>query len=152
MITFTNTVRIDRPAADIYAYLSDLENMPEWNWAITETTKITQGSIALGTRYRQTRRVPRPATEILQITDLDADRHLEIQGTVAAMAARLRYDLTEIEGETELANTVDLEPRGALRLAGPILGTRIEKAVASNLRDLKTRLETTVRQQTSPPR
>lgn len=152
MITFTNTVRIGRPAADTFAYLSNLENMPEWNWAITETTKITQGPIAVGTRYRQTRRIPRPATETLQITDLDADRHLEIQGTLAAMAARLRYDLIEIEGGTELANTVDLEPRGALRLAGPILGTRVEKAVASNLRDLKTRLEATVPDQTSPPR
>ena len=142
MITFTNTVRINRPPAEVYAYLADLEHVPEWNWAITETTKITQGPVAVGTRYRQTRSTPRPATETLEITALDTNRHIAIQGTLAELAARLSYHLNEVEGGTELANTVNVEPHGALRLAGPVLGPRIDKAVASNLDDLKTRLET----------
>ena len=143
MITFTNTVRINRPPAEVYAYLADLEHVPEWNWAITETTKATPGPISVGTRYRQTRSTPRPATEILEITELDTNHHIEIQGTLAQLPARLTYHLTEVEGGTELANTVNLEPHGALQLASPVLGPRIEKAVASNLNDLKTRLETT---------
>ena len=65
MITFTKVIRINRPAADIYAYVSDLENNPEWNWAIAETTKTTQVPITVGTRYRQTRgshnRQPKPS-------------------------------------------------------------------------------------------
>lgn len=141
MITFTNTVRIGRPAADIYAYLSNLENIPEWNWAISETTKTTSGPITVGTQYRQIRTVPQPATESLEITALDPNRHIEIQGTLAALPARLSYDLIEDQGRTMVANTVNLEPHGPLRLAGAVLGPRIKKAVASNLTDLKTLLE-----------
>ena len=141
MISFTNTIRINRSPSDIYAYLSDLEHTPEWNWAIAETTKTTQGPVAIGTRYRQTRTVPAPATESLEISSLDANRHIEVQGTLAAMRARLDYELTEVGDGTEIVNTVQLEPQGALRLAGPIVGPRIKSAVASNLADLKTRLE-----------
>lgn len=151
MITFTNTVSIDRPAADIYAYLRDLENVPEWNWAITETTKTTHGPIAVGTRYRQTRTIPQPASETLEITTLNPNVHIEIQGTLAALAARVRYDLTEVDGGTTVANTVNLEPHGPLRLAGPVLRSRIKKAVAANLNDLKARLEGAVTEPSLPP-
>lgn len=141
MITFDNTISVDRPAADIYAYLRNVENTPEWNWAITETTKATQGPIAVGTRYRQVRTVPYPATETLEITALDPNRQVEIQGTLAALPARLNYDLIEVDGGTRIVNTVNLEPRGPLRLASRVLGARIKKAVARNLTDLKMRLE-----------
>ena len=141
MISFTNTIRIRRSPVDVYAYLSDLEHTPEWNWAIAETTKTTKGPATVGTRYRQIRTVPEPATETIEIAALDANRHIEVQGTLAAMRARLDYELTEVADGTEIVNTVQLEPQGALRLTGPVLGPRIKSAVASNLVDLKTRLE-----------
>ncbi|MDH3682408.1 MAG: hypothetical protein OEV40_20945, partial [Acidimicrobiia bacterium] len=40
-------------------------------------------------------RLPQPATETLEIAELDANRHIEIQGALAKMSARLNYDLTE---------------------------------------------------------
>ncbi|MCP3855898.1 MAG: hypothetical protein GY698_14370 [Actinomycetia bacterium] len=141
MITFTNTIRINRPVADVYAYLSDLEHTPEWNWAITNTAKTTAGPVAVGTRYQQTRTSPRPETETLEITALDVDRHIEVRGTLAALPARLSYDLHEIDNATELTNTVTLEPHGPLRLAAPVMRISIKHAVADNLDKLKIRLD-----------
>ena len=141
MIEFTNTVVVDRPASEVYDYLSDLENVPDWNWAISRTEKLTPGPPRVGTRYRQTRTVPRPATEALEISGLEPDRVVEIQGTLAGMPARLRYTLKESGPETEITNTVHLVVRGVLQLAAPALGRRIDRAVVSNLRDLKKELE-----------
>jgi uncharacterized protein YndB with AHSA1/START domain len=39
MPSFTNTMTIDRSARDVFAFLADLENVPRWNYAITETRK-----------------------------------------------------------------------------------------------------------------
>lgn len=141
MISFTNIVDIDRTAADVYAYLSDLEHTPDWNWAITKTRKTTPGPIQVGTRYRQTRTVPGPATEDLEITTLEPDSHIGIKGTLAHFSARLDYHLDQRDGYTELTNSVTLETNGALALAAPVLGPRIKKAVDNNLAVLKTRLE-----------
>lgn len=141
MISFTNTIHINRTSKEVYAYLSDLEHTPEWNWAITETKKTTSGPTTVGTRYIQTRSVPQAGTEILEIAALDPDHRIEVQGTLAQFAAQLRYDLAPQADGTELTNTVSLEPQGALRLISPILGGRIKRAVAENLNVLKAQLE-----------
>jgi Polyketide cyclase / dehydrase and lipid transport len=45
--TFENTVMIARPIEDVFAFLSDLENIPKWNYAIVETRKISEGPIGV---------------------------------------------------------------------------------------------------------
>lgn len=146
MIDFTNVIRIDKAPEEVYAYLSDLEHTPEWNWAISETSKTTPGPARVGTRYRQTRTVPRSATEELEIVALEPDSHIELEGTLAQFEARISYRLDERSGRTHVTNHVTLEAPGALRLAEPLLAPRIENAVASNLKDLKTILESPTRQ------
>ena len=141
MITFTNTVRVNRAIEDVYAYLSDLEHTPEWNWAITETRKITPGPRRVGSRYQQTRSVPRHATEILEITALEENRLVEVRGTLASFGAYLIYRLHSTGSGTEIANAVRLEPSGALQLAAPLLGARIGRSVAHNLGQLRINLE-----------
>jgi len=39
MATFENTVTIQRPVEDVFAFLADFEYVPTWNYAILETTK-----------------------------------------------------------------------------------------------------------------
>jgi uncharacterized membrane protein len=39
--TFENTVRIRRPTAEVFAFLSDFESIPKWNCAIVETHKVS---------------------------------------------------------------------------------------------------------------
>jgi hypothetical protein len=97
MISFTNTIHINRPSKAVYAYL--------------------------------------------EIASLEPDRRIEVRGTLAQFTAHLSYDLESKEDGTELTNTVDLEPQGALRLISPILGGRIKRAVAENLNVLKAQLE-----------
>lgn len=151
MIEFTNTISINRPVGEVYAYLSDLEHIPEWNWAITETIKTSPGPITVGTRYRQTRSVPQPATEDLEITRLEPNQHIEIDGTLAQFPARISYHLEETESATQLTNTVSLAPQGAVRLVAPLVASRIKGAVADNLNVLKTRLESEDPEQPDAP-
>ena len=40
MITFDNTIDIDRRPGGVYEYLADLEPTPEWNWAITRSESV----------------------------------------------------------------------------------------------------------------
>jgi uncharacterized protein YndB with AHSA1/START domain len=141
MITFTNTVNIDRPIDEVFAYLADLEHTPEWNWAITETKKVTPGPASVGTRYRQIRSVPQVSTEELEIIALDPDRRIEIRATLADLPAHLVYELDQVSTGTSVTNTVEIEPQGVFRLIGPVVGGRAKNAVAENLSKLKELLE-----------
>ncbi len=68
MKRFENTVTIERPAEDVFAFLADFENVPTWNYAIEETTKTSSGPVGVGTIYRQTRSIPRRSEEGFEVT------------------------------------------------------------------------------------
>ncbi len=68
METFENTITIQRPAEQVFAYLANSENVPAWNYAIEKTSKSSPGPVGVGTTYRQLRSVPRRSEEGFQVT------------------------------------------------------------------------------------
>jgi uncharacterized protein YndB with AHSA1/START domain len=140
--TFENTVMIARPIEDVFAFLSDLENIPKWNYAIVETRKISEGPVGVGTTYHQVRSVPSRSEERLEITTYNPPRQLQIRGQLGPFASRLIYALDAIPEGTRVTNTVELELGGPGRLLERVAVPRVREAVAANLRKLKELLET----------
>jgi uncharacterized protein YndB with AHSA1/START domain len=138
---FTNTITVERPAAMVFAYLANLENLPQWNYALSETQQLTPGPPSVGTRYRQTRTIPVHTEESLEIIELVPDHKLTVEGTLNSLPAVLAYTLEAVDGATTLTNTVDLHPPRPLNLLAPIALSRIKSAVAANLTALKQLLE-----------
>ncbi|HZW41718.1 MAG TPA: SRPBCC family protein, partial [Agromyces sp.] len=64
---FTNVVTINRPRAEVFAYLARFENIPRWNYAISETRQLTSGRVGVGTRYRQLRTLPSRSEEEFEV-------------------------------------------------------------------------------------
>ncbi|MFJ1457877.1 SRPBCC family protein [Nocardia sp. N2S4-5] len=141
MTTFENTLTINRPIADVFDYLAHFENVPVWNYAITETTQTSDGPVGVGTRYRQTRSIPEPATEEFEVSEFQPLRRLQVRGQIGPFPAVVSYDLESIPTGTRLRNTVELELRGPLRLAGPVVTVKVKSAVAANLDTLRKLLE-----------
>ena len=142
MQTFENTVTIQRPADEVFAFLADFENIPRWNYAIEETKKASAGPVRVGTRYRQTRSVPSRSVEGFEVTVFEPARRLAIDGQIGPFQATISYELETRAGATRLVNKVDLDPSQAmLRLAAPLATPRIKAAVAQNLGKLRLVLE-----------
>ena len=60
---FSTTISINRPPAEVFAFLARFENVPRWNYAISDTRKITAGPVGVGSRYRQVRTIPTQSEE-----------------------------------------------------------------------------------------
>jgi hypothetical protein len=142
MQTFQNTVTIARPAQEVFAFLADLRNTPQWNYAIARTVQTSPGPAAVGATYRQTRTIPRRSEESLQISVFQPPSRLAVQGQLGPFQAMTSYLLEPAAGGTRLTNGVELEPASALlRPIGPLAVPRIKAAVARNLGTLKQLLE-----------
>lgn len=141
MATFENTVVIRRPIEEVFAFLSDLENVPKWNYAIVETRKVSKGPVGLGTVYRQVRSVPSRSEERLEVTAFNPPGHLEIRGQLGPFPSRLSYALDALPDGTRVTNSVELELRGPGRVLGRVAVPRVRDAVATNLRKLKELLD-----------
>ena len=138
---FANSVDIDRPVGDVFAFVADLENIPKWNYAIVETRKISDGPVGVGTTYRQVRSVPTRSEETLRVTELEPARRFAVEGDLGPFAGTLAYDFEDLGGRTRLTNIADLEGRGLMKLAAAVASGRARDAVAANLRALKQLLE-----------
>ena len=138
---FSNTITIARKPAAVFGYLADLENLPEWNYAIQQTRKVTAGPVGVGSRYLQTRTIPVHREEGLEVIEFDPDRSLTLRGRLNSFRALISYTLCPDGNTTALTNTVDLQPLRALNLLAPIATHRIQSAVAANLNVLKQTLE-----------
>ena len=141
MMHFENTLEIAQDPQVVYTYLADLEHTPEWNWAITSTRKVTPGPVGVGTRYRQTREEPRPAVELPELSGLVPDRIVEVEGSIGAFRARVRYELQPPAVGTRLTNRVELDPPVPLGPLTDLVAGRIRSSVAENLGVLKGLLE-----------
>lgn len=138
---FDNTVTIRRSPRDVFNYLAAFENVPEWNPAILKTHKTSDGPVGVGATYRQTRSAPSTSEEGFQVTEFDPHRRIAIHGDLGPFKGTLSYDLEALDDGTLLTNTADLEAQGVLRLASPIVGSKVRDAVAENLQRLKQILE-----------
>lgn len=141
MATFENTVTIRRPTAEVFAFLADFENIPQWNYAIVQTQKVSEGPVGVGTIYRQVRSVPSHSEERFEVTAYNPPRRLEIHGQLGPFPARLSYALDAMPEGTRVTNAVELELRGPSRLLGRVAVPRVRDAVAANLSELKELLE-----------
>jgi hypothetical protein len=66
---------------------------------------------------------------------------VEVDGVLASLPTHLTYECRRTASGTSLRNTVEIRPRGVLRLLGAVATSRVERAVADNLAVLKDRLE-----------
>jgi Polyketide cyclase / dehydrase and lipid transport len=143
MATFENTVTIRRSPKDVFAFLANFENIPTWNYAISETKKTSPGPVGVGTTYRQLRSIPSRSEEGFQVTVFEPTSRLEIHGDIGPFTATISYLLAPTNDGTRLTNVVGLElSSGPLRLAAPLAASRVQTAVAANLDTLKQLLET----------
>jgi carbon monoxide dehydrogenase subunit G len=137
MASFENTMIIQRPVEEVFAFLADFQNVPKWNYAIVQTTKVSPGPVGVGTTYRQTRSIPTRSEESFEVTVFEPPRRLEVRGQIGPFRARIGYLLEPTDSGTRLRNAVDLESSGLSTIVAPLATSRVKHAVAANLDTLE---------------
>ena len=138
---FTNSITLCRPRDEVFAYLSEFENLPTWNYAISRTSRVGTGPVGVGARYLQTRTLPKPAEEAFEVVAFAPPEQLAIRGVLGPFRADSSYLLESDRDATVLTNSMVLEATGVMRVAASLAGSRVRTAVAANLQVLKELLE-----------
>ena len=51
MLAFENAIRIDRLIDEVFAFLSNFENIPKWNYYVLEVRRLSDSPTGIGTIY-----------------------------------------------------------------------------------------------------
>src|SRR4051812_2296248 len=76
MIEFTIETRIDRPIAQVFAYVTDPGQLPTWQTNTVSAAREDDGPIAIGSRLREVHRAPggKQLESVVEVSDYELNR------------------------------------------------------------------------------
>jgi uncharacterized protein YndB with AHSA1/START domain len=134
------TVEIARRAEDVFAFLSDVSRVPEWQASAVESR--ADGPLAEGVRIHERRHfLGHDAETELEVTAFEPGRRLALRTLRGPVKLSIDHVLAETDGRTELHVTAEGRPHGLLRLAGPAVTARARHELHRDFERLKAILE-----------
>lgn len=136
---------IDRPAAEVFAYVTDPARFHEWQQGVVDGYMEEAATPAAKARCVTTRRIGganRPATS--DLVHLDPPRTWGVRGIDGPIRANVDVTVEPLAGNrSQVTISVDFQGHGIGKILVPLLVRRqAQKEMPANLEALKLRLET----------
>jgi uncharacterized protein YndB with AHSA1/START domain len=142
MVKIEQSVVINRPVEDVFAFMSNPKNDPQWQSDTTETEITSQGPIGVGTTYRDvTEFLGRRIESIYEFTEYEANRKLSLKTTSGPIPIEATITWESVEDGTEVNFSASGEVGGFFKLAEPLVGRMTQRTWATNYANLKDLLE-----------
>jgi ligand-binding SRPBCC domain-containing protein len=137
------SIEINRPLREVFNYVSDVANYPEWMADALEVVKDTAGPPQQGDRFTLAiKSVGRRFETPYERTSYEANRRYTDRA-VGGPVPNQRWDCAfqEVAGGTRLRRAVEAEMSGILKLLEPIQKRSAERGLRRDLQTLKDVLE-----------
>jgi carbon monoxide dehydrogenase subunit G len=129
-----------RSPEEAFDFLADIRNENSWNPRALHIEKTSSGPIGAGTTF--TGRYRALATLTTELTDYERPsrfsfrtrgKHLRMDGT---------FHFDEVDGSTRVRFSVEMQPRGLLRLLSPLMSPMVRRQNAAAAASMARALET----------
>jgi uncharacterized membrane protein len=138
VLEFENTIRIDRPVDEVFAFLSDFENIPKWNYYVLEVRQLSESPRGVGPIYHQVRKTDEQDFRIIEYEP----HHTVAVKTLpqSSPTLEMRFRLYQEGNATRIRDEWKLD-MGMPAILERLALRRVKSAVAENLAKLKELLE-----------
>lgn len=142
-ITVTSTVDIDRPAADVFAYVSDFENNPKWQGGMKSAKWTSEGPLGVGSTYDQiATMLGKTIVTSFKVTAFEPGSSVTIESTSGSFPITVTRSVEATgEGSCRASANVYGEPGGFFKLMRPLMRSMVEGSVRKDWANLKELLE-----------
>ena len=138
MLEFENTIYIDRPIGEVFAFLSDFENIPKWNYYVVDVRQRSESPIGVGTTYHQVRKTDE---QDFRITEFEPNHTVAVKTLPQSSPDFARKFTLNAEGNTTRIRDEWKLDTGRPTILERLALRRVKSAVAHNLTKLKELLE-----------
>jgi carbon monoxide dehydrogenase subunit G len=139
MIEAHGNTEIERPATEVFDYLADARNEPEWLPGAERVEKVSEGPVGLGTRFSGT--YARAGTVELELVEFEPPRRVTFRARSRIVHFDDAVELSEGDGRTVLRAVMTAQPQGLMRLAAPLMERTMRRQFAGNWQHLRAHLE-----------
>jgi uncharacterized protein YndB with AHSA1/START domain len=137
MMRVTETFLIDKPAAEVFAVLTDPGRLPEWQRNTVEVRRSASGPLTVGERFEEVHAAMRRRNEsTVEVTEYERPRVFGLRIVDGPIPFDGRWVLTEVDGgATRVEFSGELKAGGVKRLLRPFIAKQFRSHHA-NLREL----------------
>ena len=142
----TTSIDIDRPADDVFAYVTDPTRFHEWQQGVVSGGMKEPGAPTIGSHCTMTRRIGganRPSTSV--VTKMNPPTSWAVSGIDGPIRALVDVTVQALEKtRSRVTIDVDFEGHGIGKILVPlVVGREAAKEMPANCQRLKDRLEST---------
>ncbi len=142
MVRIEESTEIKRPVEEVFAYSSDVENLPEWAGPAAEVRKERPGTPSVGDRFTLVQKfLGRRFESPCEVTAFEPNRRFEYRSTGGPVPYTFTYTYAPSGAATRFTIVVEGEPGSFFKLAGPLLEKAGERQLKNDLETLKDILE-----------
>jgi carbon monoxide dehydrogenase subunit G len=137
-----HTVVVERPPDEVFRFLTDLANVPEWQSGAVEVR--APESLAVGTTYVEVLKFLGKRIEAtLEVTELEPGRRFSLKAVSGPMPFRVRHMLepTGNGGSTRVHVELEGDPGRLFRLAEPLVMRNAQRHLEGDFATLKKMVE-----------
>jgi uncharacterized protein YndB with AHSA1/START domain len=140
--SFSHTVEIPRPPAEVFPWLLEEDKVPSWTGHLERYERLDDGPLGRGSNVRQ----------VLDVSGRRIDVTLEVTAYEPPSGAQTRFSTNGIEvvssyaleaagAGTRLTQSIEAKPKGlSARMLVPIVQPRLEQKLTEDLERLKGEL------------
>jgi uncharacterized membrane protein len=141
MISIVESIIIQRPIEDVFAFMSETKNLPLWQTDVLEARHSPEGPVQVGTQVTLVRvMMGRTIEATTAISEYAPPTRYAFKSTSGPEITGVNSCEATAEG-TKFTTTFDLQTGGVFSLADPLVGRTIQRSVERDLATLKELLE-----------
>ena len=134
------TIVIARSVDDVFAYLTDVEKLPEWQGSVVSSR--ADGPLGKGSRIVEQRSLLGHEAETeLEVTAYEPVRRFALRTLRGPVDLTIDHALEQAGEETRLHVTATGKPGGLLRFAGRVVEAKARHELQRDFERLKANLE-----------
>jgi len=143
MIKVEESIVINRPVSDVFLFVSNFENLPQWESNFQKVKLLSATPTDVGTTYQCQLKLPgQTASSKFEITEFEVNKKIAFEAEPAGPAkpnGSFRFET--VPGGTKVTLLPRPEFRGFFKLLEPMMAGYVRKQNQAHLSTLKRILE-----------
>jgi uncharacterized protein YndB with AHSA1/START domain len=142
MIRAEQSAVIDRPIEDVFAFVGDQTNTPQWQAGLVEVRRTSDGPIGVGTTHTIVRSfMGRRMEADNEYVAYEPNKRIAFRTTSGPVQLEASYLFESTGAGTRLTSRIEMDASGLMSLAEPLIAAGLKREMKAAFRVLKSLLE-----------
>ena len=142
MAKIENSITINRPIEEVFAFVTDVRNDVKWRSDVVESKVTSSGSLGVGATFEfASEFMGRKIETEVEMTAYDPPKRFAWKSIKSPIPVSAVTTFEAVADGTLVVDTADFEPGGFFKIAEPLLIKQAQSAAEKDMKKLKELLE-----------